>query len=148
MTNVMTGNWINVSLGDPAFNVLSNMCDYFELGTQNGDDVWLEGQIVDGEFLFNGRLHLKNGQQGTVIDSFPKGPIKNGWSQRRKLDAEGYELLDDQGEVIFGFHVEDKICFIDVNLYQASGEFAAHGGQGGLVSHVPTKLGRNGIMIG
>ncbi|WP_156397167.1 hypothetical protein [Sphingomonas sp. Root1294] len=144
----MSGNWINVRPGDPAFNVLTNMCDYFELGNSSGNDVWLEGRIVEGEFVFNGRLYLKNGKLGTLIDSFPKGPVQEGWTQRRKLDADGYELLDEHGEVIFGYHVDGKICVVDVNLYKANGELAAHGGQGGMVSHVPTKLGRNGIIIG
>ena len=70
---VMRNNWINVRPGQRAFNVLTNMCDYFQIGRPDDDDVWLEGQIVEGEFLFNGRLYLHNGQVGTVIDSFPKG---------------------------------------------------------------------------
>lgn len=111
-----------------------------------GEDVWLEGKIVEGEFLFNGRLYLKNGAFGTLIDSFPKGPVQQGWTKRLKLD--GYELLDGQGEVIFGFHMEGKTCVIDVNLYKANGDLAAHGGQGGMVSHVRTKLDRNGMLIG
>lgn len=148
MANMMSGNWIDVRPGDPAFNVLTNMCNYFELGISSGEDVWLEGQIVKGEFVFNGRLYLKNGAHGTLIDSFPKGPVQQGWTQRRKLDVDGYELLDEQGEVIFGFHVDGNICVIDVNLYKANGDLAAHGGQGGIVSYVPIKLGRNGTHTG
>lgn len=147
MAMTMRGNSFNVRPGQPAFNVLTNMCDYFQLGVRAGNDVWLEGEIVEGEFIFNGRLYLKDGQLGTVIDSFPKGPTENGWTQRRKADADGYELLDDREEVIFSYHVEGSTCVIDVNLYKADGSLAAHGGQGGLVSHIPVQLGRNGIMI-
>ncbi|MCW0047392.1 hypothetical protein OIU13_12725 [Brevundimonas sp. BT-123] len=145
---VMSRNWINVSPGDRAFNIRSNMCDYFRLGIEDGNDVWLEGRIVGTEFVFNGRLFLHNGEQGTVIDNFPKGPSPAGWSQRRKGDAEGYELLDDRGEVVFSYHVDDKTCVIDVNLYKADGSLAAHGGQDGLIVHVPAMIGQNGIVIG
>jgi len=48
---------------------------------------------------------------------------------------------------VFSYHVDENICFVDVNLYKADGTLAAHGGQGGLVSHIPTMLGRNGIVI-
>lgn len=144
----MSGNWINVRPGEPAFNLMSNMCDYFEIGNEAGDDVWLEGQVLDGEFLFNGRLVLHDGSSGTVIDNFPRGERLDGWSQRRRVDVEGYELVDPRGEVIFSYRVEDHVCMVDVSLYQRNGELAATAGQDGIVSHVPTKLGRNGIVIG
>lgn len=148
MAIVMSGNWINVRKGDPAFNLMTNMCDYFEIGSKHGSDIWLEGEVLDGEFLFNGRLFLHDGSVGTVIDNFPKGPTLEGWSQRRRLDVEGYELIDPRGETIFSYRVEGNVCLVDVSLYQANGELAATGGQGGIVTHVATKLGRNGIMIG
>lgn len=149
MSNLFAGNWIGVRPGDPAFNVLSNMCDYFEIGQRDGDDVWLEGQIVQGEFIFNGRLYLQGGQMGTVIDNFPKGPVQNGWSQRRRLDGDGYELLDQNGERVFAYQIRDNVCLVDMALYNATGELAAHSGQGGFVVHVkPVRMGRHGIVVG
>lgn len=147
MAMTMRDNWFDVKPGDPAFNVLTNMCNYFQLGVPAGDDVWLEGEVVEGEFVFNGRLYLHNGNVGTVIDSFPKGPTPDGWTQRRKPEVEGYELLDGRGEVVFSYHVEGSTCVVDVNLYKKDGTLAAHGGQGGLVAHVPVMIGRNGILI-
>lgn len=147
MSTVMRDNWINVGPDDPRFSVLTNLCDYFRLGNEDGDDIWLEGQVLDGEFIFNGRLYLKDGSYGTLIDSFPKGSTLEGWSQRRRLDVEGFELVDPAGEVIFSFRVDGLICSVDVSLYKKDGTLAAHGGQGGLVSHVPTMLGRGGIVI-
>ncbi len=82
---------------------MSNLCDYFEIGNRQGDDVWLEGLIVEGEFLFSGRLYLHDGSMGTIIDTFPKGPTLEGWSQRRRTDSEGYELVDPRGETIFSY---------------------------------------------
>jgi hypothetical protein len=143
----MSGNWINVRRGDRAFNVLTNMCDYFELGQSDSDDIWLEGQIVEGEFIFNGRLYTADGQVGTVIDGFPKAVAPDGWTQRKRLDVEGYKLVDANDEAIFSYRVEDNICSVDVNLFQADGTLAAHGGQAGLIAHVPTRLGRGGIQV-
>lgn len=148
MSTFMRGNLINVYPGQSAFNLMTNLCDYFELGNREGNDVWLEGQIVDGEFIFNGRLFLHDGSFGTVIDSFPKGPAPQGWTQRRRMDAEGYELVDSRGERIFSYHIEGKICFVDVNLYTASGQLAAHSGQDGFVTNIRTRLGRSGMLIG
>ena len=127
----------NVVVGGPPerFNIMSNLTPSFEIGEQNGNDVWPEGRIVDGEFVFNGRLYLHDGQVGTVIDNFPKTPSPEGWSQRRRLDADGYELLDSRGERVFAYHVEGQVCFVDVNLYNAAGGLAAHAGQGGLIIH-------------
>lgn len=147
MSNTMINNWINVRKGDRAFNILSNMCDYFQLGLESSGDIWLEGKIVEGEFIFNARLFLHDGDYGTLIDNFPKGPTPQGWTQNRRLDCEGFELLDNRGETVFKYHVDENVCHIDVNLFKADKTLAAHGGQGGLVSHVPTMLGRNGIHI-
>ena len=118
MPAIMSGNMINVGPGDPAFNVMSNLCDYFEIGEKGGADVWLEGQIVSGEFVFNGRIILKDGSHGTVIDNFPKGPTPKGWNQRRNLDVEGYELFDNRGELVFSYTIEDRICSVQMNLYK------------------------------
>jgi len=148
MPAIMRGNLINVTPDGPAFNVMTNLCDYFQIGERDGDDIWLEGVIIDGEFIFNGRLYLSDGSMGTVIDTFPKGPTLEGWSQRRRLDQEGYELIDPRGEVVFSYLVEGNICTVDVNLYKSNGDIAAHGGQSGLVTNVRTVLGRNGIVIG
>lgn len=147
MAAIMSGNRFNVRPGEPAFSILTNLCDYFQFGTPANKDMWLEGQIVDGEFIFNGRLFLHDGTSGVIIDNFPKGNTPAGWSQRRKLDREGYELFDNRGEMVFSYYVEQQTCFIDVNLYKADGSPAVHSGQGGLVCHVTAKIGRNGIVI-
>ncbi len=148
MTAVMQGNRFNVRPGDPAFSIFTNLTDYFQFGVPTGADMWLEGQIVDGEFVFNGRLFMHDGTSGVLIDSFPKGPAPAGWTQRRRLQQEGYELLDSRGEVLFSYYVEDKTCYIDIDLYNADGSAAVHQGQGGLVCHVRAQIGRNGICIG
>lgn len=149
---IITGQNRMVPIGQPAFNVLSNICDYFELGTREGMDLWLEGDIVgpEGEFVFNGRLFLPDGRAGTVIDNFPKGPVESGWTTRRSLNHDGYELVDQNNEVIFAFRVdENKLCHVVVNLYRADGVLAAHGGQDSLVTKgISVRIGRNGIRIG
>lgn len=134
MSLYMGGNVV-LGGGGKVFNIHSNLTPSFEIGNSKGGDVWLEGSIVDGEFLFNGRLYLKDGSFGTVIDSFPKGVTPGGWSQNRLLDVEGYQLIDKEGEIVFAYHVEGNICFVDVNLYNSAGELVATGGQGGLVIH-------------
>ena len=145
----MRGNRINYNPGGPAFDVMTNLCDYFRFGTEGGDDIWLEGRIVDGEFVFNGRLFLHDGSGGVVIDSFPKADVLNGWTQERRMDAEGYRLLDPRGETAFSYFVEDNICKVDANLYDKNGELVVTAGQGGLVA-VNTNgiIGRGGIAFG
>lgn len=144
----LDGNWINVQPGDPEFLLMSNHCDYFEIGEKGGNDIWLEGIIVDGEHIFNGRIYLHDKGMGTIVDTFPKGPTPTGWTKRPRLDSEGYELLDSRGEVVFSYKVNGKSCTVEVNLYSADGTIAAHGGQGGFVAHVPVMIGRGGIRIG
>lgn len=126
-----------------AFNVFSNRCSSFRLGHAEGQDVWLEGKIVDGEFVFNGRLFMPDGVIGAVLDKFPIGPAPAGWTKRRRLNDRGFELLDQQGEVLFAYRLEGATCFVDVNLYDSSGDLAAHGGRDGLVVHVPYVMALN-----
>lgn len=90
--NLMKGNLINVKPGGPAFEIATNLCDWFNLGRQEGTDYWLQGELAAGtEFLFNGRLfHPDSGAAGTIIDNFPKGATPYGWvkhpqSRRRRL---------------------------------------------------------------
>lgn len=136
MPSIHSDNWFYVLPGEPAFNVMSNMCGSFLLGDPHGDDVWLHGDIVgeEAEFVFNGRLFLADGKGGTVIDNFPKS-VPHGWTRRQRMDESGYELVDARGEVVFGYQViENGICQVTVNLYRKDGTLAAHPGQGGLVS--------------
>jgi hypothetical protein len=122
---------------------MSNRCNYFELGNADGDDLWLEGKIIDGEFIFNGRLFMHDGSQGVVIDSFPKAEVLSGWSQERRMDAEGYRLIDPRGETVFSYFVEGTTCKVDASLYKKSGELAVTAGQDGLVAiNIIGKLGK------
>jgi hypothetical protein len=128
MTEItMRGSWIGgPKKGDPAFEIGSNYYGPFQIGFRNGDDHWLQGLILGGpEFLFNGRVFLPQGAVGTVIDNFPKGPIPDGWTQRRIPSEEGYELVDGTGKTLFGYRVHDKLCRITVNLYSADGRLIA-----------------------
>jgi len=148
---IISGGRVNVEPGEPAFNVQSVHCPNFEIGFPNGDDVWLRGDVIDGDFIFNGRLFLHNGGGGTLIDSFPKGPAPDGWEKRPSMHGEGYDLVDDRGEILFGYRVdEERICHVTVNLYRADGSLAATGGQGSLVTNgVPVAIGMpGGISIG
>lgn len=132
----MTVTNSGIRVGDGSrkmFNIHSNLTDNFEIGEKANNDIWLHGKVIDGDFVFNGRLYLKSGQSGTLIDNFPKGDTPDGWSQRRRLDVEGYELLDERGECIFAYRVEGNVCFVDVSLYNAAGALVATSGQGGLV---------------
>jgi len=132
---IINDNYIGVQPGDRALNLMSNYCTSFSIGAVGSTDVWLKGEMVgeDKEFVFNGRLFLKGGHHGTVIDNFPKGPAPVGWERRPHVHDEGYDLVDEAGDVIFGYRVEDNVCHVTVNLYDASGKEVAHGGQGGLV---------------
>ncbi len=73
MAHIMGGNWLNVRPGDPAFNVMSNMCDYFELGSRNGDDLWLTGDIVGEarEFVLTGVCSSPTGLRELSSITFP-----------------------------------------------------------------------------
>lgn len=150
MTNLVR-NSCNWQPGMRGFDLLTNMCDYFEIGSKAGEDVWLEGQMVgpDGEYLFNGRLFHRGGHGGVVIDSFPKA-VPDGWTKRPSLDGDGYDLIDDQGELIFGYRIRpDGVCAVSLSLYKEDGTVAATSGQGGLVIEgVQAMIGRNGIVMG
>ena len=147
MGNLIKNSSFGVRPGDAAFSVLTNKCDYFRIGTEHGDDVWLEGKIVEGDFIFNGRIFMHNGEGGTVIDNFPKGPAPEGWTREPRTDGDGYTLRDPRGELVFSYKVHGKTCVVDLDLYRSNGQPAVHGGQGGLVVNVPMMLGRGGLVI-
>jgi hypothetical protein len=155
---LVTGNWINVRPGDPAFSIGKNVCEWFELGARQGADYWLEGQIVGGgHFLFNGRLFLPGiTEASTPIDNFPKGPAPTGWTKRPRIDGDGYELESD-GTVLFGYRViairipgfdtESRICLVAVNLYDSNGALVAEGLPEEFRLHrPPTKIGHGGMV--
>jgi hypothetical protein len=152
----LQGNVINVRPGAPAFLIGTNLCDCFELGARDGSDFWLEGTIVgNGEFLFNGRLYLPpsddgpQSEPGIIIDSFPKGPTPNGWTKRPRPDGDGYELVADDGTVLFGYRVEGRICLVTTKLYSSGGQVVAEAsGDSFRIHKGPAQIGRGGIRIG
>jgi len=157
----MIDNWINVRPDDPALVISSNVCEWFELGTQQGPDYWLEAGIVgSGEFLFNGRLFLRGvAEAGTIIDNFPRGPAPKGWTRRQRVDGQGYELVSDSNDVVlFGYRVVpmsipgrrsiSDLCFVTVNIYDSTGKLVAESlpDEFRLYGR-PAKIGRGGIFF-
>jgi hypothetical protein len=160
MPSIMRDNWINVRPGDPALVLATNVCEWFELGTREGTDYWLEAEIVgDGEFLFNGRLFLPGvAGTGTIIDNFPKGPTPSGWTRRQRVDGQGYELISDNN-VLFGYRVVptpipgrsvvSNLCFVAVNIYDSKRGLVAESLPDEFRLHRhPAKIGRGGIVFG
>jgi len=131
--------WLELTGGAPSFNVASNYVPRFTIGSPEGDDVWLRGELVgdDRQPVFSGHLFLSDGSAGTVIDNFPKGPTPNGWTKRQRLNGAGYELVDDEGRILFGFSIDEYgICDVTVNLYDMDGEtVATANGQDGLITN-------------
>jgi hypothetical protein len=138
MTSVITpSNWLNVRPGDAVFIIGTNACDWFDLGVRGGADYWLEGEIVNGtEFLFNGRLFLPTPGQGvTIIDNFPKGPIPDGWTKQSRVDCTGYDLVSQNGTILFGYRAASYLVagpqtvsligLVTVNIYAADGGLVA-----------------------
>ena len=150
MPTTLARNWINVRPGDPAFVVATNVCDWFELGNRDGDDYWLEGNIVgEGEFVFNGRLFLPGSSvSGTLIDNFPKGPTPEGWAKHIHPDHDGYQLVSQDGTVLFEYAVKERLCMVTVNIYAADGGLVAESllDQFNIHRH-PVKFGRGGIYL-
>lgn len=147
MVVMMRGNHFGTAPDGSCFDVLTNIADEFEFGSEAGGDLWLQGRIIDGQFIFNGRLFTQAGKVGAIFDSFPAKQAPEGWVQRRRLDVEGYELINGDGAVIFSFSVDEKVCTVDVDLYQADGSLGVHRGQGGLICHVPATIGGGGLRI-
>jgi hypothetical protein len=139
MAAVLASNWLNAKPGDPAFAIATNITNWFNLGEKNGQDFWLEGEIVgDGEFLFNGRLFLPHGHAssaGTIIDSFPKAPAPLGWTKQPRIEEDGYNLISDDGKtILFGYRIieyqipstkPNRICLVTANIYTANGLLVA-----------------------
>jgi hypothetical protein len=144
--NVFQRNSFNVRPGDPAFEIATNLCDVFELGTEGGNGHWLHAHIVEGEFLFSGRLFARGRLAGTVLDNFPKA-TPEGWTRRQRVDGEGYELVDKDGMVLFGYRVDNKVCRVTVNIYDSSGEIVAESAPDELrVYQPPMRIGRSGVV--
>lgn len=147
---VIVGERSGVSEGEAAFDLLSNRCNFFEIGEQEGDDVWLQGVMAgaEGEFIFNGRLFSADGAHATVIDGFPKSNVEDGWIKQQNLESEGYTLKDENGETVFGYSVVGPVCYVTVGLHRKDGGFAAVAGQGGLVTdNVTVKIGQGSGSI-
>lgn len=119
------------------FDFMGNKVPGFELGVEAGDDVWLQGKVIEGEFIFNGRLFLQDQKGGTIIDNFPKGDPQPGWKKKLNLDGSGYVLVDKNDEVIFAYRIMGDTCRVDISLYRADGSIAATAGQGGVQIFVP-----------
>lgn len=136
---VIVGESSGVVSGEAAFDLMSNRCDFFEIGEEAGEDVWLQGVVAGDEgqeeFVFNGRLFSKNGGSATLIDGFPKSDPPAGWSKHPDINGDGWELRDEAGETVFGFSKVDNICFVKLGLHNADGAFAAIPGQGGLITN-------------
>jgi len=155
----MRENWINVRPGDPAFLIGTNICEWFELGTRQGTDYWLQAEIVgNGEFLFNGRLFLPGRvDSGTIIDNFLKGPAPTGWTRRQRGDGQGYDLISNS-DVLFGYrvvptpipgrNVASHLCFVTVNIYDGKGRLVAESLPDEFRLHRhPAQIGRGGILL-
>lgn len=143
-------NLFNVQAGQPALEIATNLCDWLELGTREGTDYWLEGQIVNGgEFLFNGRLFIPNSGNaaGTVIDNFPKSAAPQGWTKRPRADGNGYELVSSDGTILFGYRVDGRICHVTASIYAADGDIVAESTPSEFrVYRPPMKIGRGGVV--
>jgi hypothetical protein len=148
--STFSNNFFNVRRGQPAFEIATNLCDQFELGTQASEDYWLEATLADGrEFIFNGRLFLPDHatEAGTIIDNFPKSPAPIGWTKRPRTDGDGYELVSPDGTVIFGYRIVDNVCHVTVNIYAADGDIVAESTGNELrVYRPPMTIGRNGAV--
>lgn len=116
------------------FNLQSNLVPYFCIGDPAGDDVFLEGKLLDGEPIFNGRLFLSDGNFGTVIDTFPKPQKLENWIQRRDVNTGSYELVHPSGELVFKFGTKGNICTVETNIYKRDGTVALTGGPSALVA--------------
>lgn len=150
MPTILAENWINVRRGQPAFVVSSNVCDWFEIGQRTGNDYWLEGSVVgDGEFVFNGRLFVRDGGgAGTMIDNFPRAAAPQGWTKHAQPDSEGYKLVADDGTVLFAYSIVDRLCLVAANLYAANNDLIAESLPGEFRLHRgPARIGRNGIVF-
>jgi hypothetical protein len=152
MPAMMSLNRINVRPGDPAFAIGTNLCEWFELGRKTGTDYWLEGDIVGTppEFIFNGRIYMPGSSaSGTVIDNFPKGPVPTGWIKRQRISANGYDLVDTNDKILFGYEVlENDICHVTVNIYTSDGTLVAETLADRFLLHrSPAKIGRGGIVL-
>ncbi len=134
------------------FDIGSTLCPYFEIGSQSGTDIWLEGLLVgpDEEYIFNGRLFIPGiAGTGTVIDNFPKSPAPQGWYIRKHVDEEGYDLVRQSSEeVLFGYKTIGFTCFVTTNLYSQNGILVAKTTPTSLdVGSIRLRLGRHGILF-
>jgi hypothetical protein len=164
MPTILANNWICATPGQPALVISTNITDCFELGRQQGTDYWLEAKVVDGEFLFNGRLFLSQAERsagtrsaGTIIDNFPKGPAPAGWTRHPHVDEEGYDLKSDV--TLFGYrvvpwqipgtHIQSRLCLVTVNIYAADGGVVAESLPDQFLLHrSPANIGTQGISLG
>ncbi|MPZ58425.1 MAG: hypothetical protein GEU91_18420 [Rhizobiales bacterium] len=143
---VVRGNYFGVTPNGPAIEIATNLCDWFELGQRTGSGHWLEAQIVaDGEFLFNGRLFIRGRTAGTIIDNFPRSSPA-GWTRRQLAQGEGYELVADDGTVVFGYRVNGRICHVTANIFDTSGEIVAESSDDEFrIYQPPMSIGRGGV---
>jgi hypothetical protein len=106
--------------------------------------------LAGDEFVFNGRLFLPDdGGAGVVIDNFPKGPTFAGWTRRQRVDHEGYDLVDADGRVLFGYEIyRPRICIVTANVFAADGSMVAETSADGLqIRRGPADIGRGALVI-
>jgi hypothetical protein len=150
MALTISGSRINVLPGEPGFSVFGNVCAYFRLGAQDDSECWLEGQIVGPlrEFVFTGRLYAPDQGPTIRLNRFPRGPLPTDWRVVQQHGGDGWELLDPDGVVVFGFAVDDqRICRVTVDLFRSDGARMARGGHEGLYADVPVVVSHGGITL-
>lgn len=150
MALTISGSRINVLPGEPGFSVFGNVCGYFRLGAQDDSEFWLEGQIAGPmrEFVFTGRLYAANRGATIRLNRFPRGPLPTDWHVVQHRGDEGWDLLDPDGALVFGFSVDDqRICRVTVDLFRSDGTRVSRGGTDGLFADMPVVVSHRGITL-
>src|SRR5690242_11311916 len=116
MPVVMKGSWFFAEPGGRAFKVASNFTNYLELGSAGITTYYLEARIEKTQFVVNALLPDAKGQSPCrIVDNFPQKS-----ECQRKMLPNGYRILSQAGDFLFGIEVRDNICHLRGKIYDGN----------------------------
>jgi hypothetical protein len=148
MARQMSGTYLLVQPGEPAYKVASNFTNYVQLGVRGSTDYYFEARIDDGRYVIDANLWDPSAERTvTVEDNHPTDV-----DVTRTDRSNGFDIVDGTGHVVLGLDVVDLVAHLRGRIVTPTGDVVAEDdGDDFLIHHGPMVLGRSdgthGVML-
>jgi hypothetical protein len=148
MAMEISGTYLAVQPGEPAYKVASNFTNYVELGARGRTDYYLEARIDDGRFVVD--AVLQDPSTGRAVNVEDNVPTDSGVTRRDRPD--GFDIVNGTGHVLLGLDIDGPVAHLRGRITTAAGEVVAEDDADDFLVHRgPMVLGRSdgahGVML-